>query len=158
MKAIPAEYIPIINPDKLAFTLNQLDVALENVVKTGETRESAYQNKAELVRQKTQCETDIKLAEADAFMNTQGEGKEQHGLVDGKKIMLNNDANRDAYRRSYSAKERRELGNVNAQLNSLDVDYYRANDAWAAAVEASNIIKSKAGLQAALLNFLAGKE
>lgn len=158
MKAIPAEYIPIINPDKIESTMNQLDVILENVVKTGEIREAAYANKAGLIKQKTQCEVNIKLAEADAFMNTEGEGKEQHGVIGDRKILLNNDANRDAYRRSASAAERRELAGVMADLNSLDVEYAKANDTWAAAVESSHIVRAKAVLQAALLHFLAGRE
>lgn len=157
-RPIPAEYIPVLHPDKLMGTLNQLENALEFVHEAGAEREAAYQNKAEFMRQKTIGEANLKIAEAEAFMAAEGEGKDQHGFVNGKKIMLNNDANRDAYRRAFTANELRELSNICANIQALDVDYSRANDVWSAAVEAAHIVRAKAGLQAALLNFLAGRE
>ncbi|MPM81105.1 hypothetical protein SDC9_128157 [bioreactor metagenome] len=157
MKAIPAEYIPVLHPSKLEETVNQLDKVLSHVVTTGHARTEAYSNKAELIRKKTNYESAIKLTEADAFMGTQGEGKDQHGYVRDKKIFLNNDANRDAFRRASSASERTELANVNADIGYIDTQYAQANDAWQAAVESANIVKVKANLQSALLNFLSGR-
>lgn len=157
-RPIPAEYFPVLAPLVIEDTLGQLDAAARWVETTTNDKEAAYSNKMALVVQQAQFETAVKLAEAEAFMNVQGEGKEQYGLIGDKKITLNNDTNRDAYRRCYSAKERRQLADISGKISAIDVDLAQANDALQAAFERSHSVTAKARLQAALLNYLAGRE
>lgn len=156
-QTMPAEYIPVLSPQALEATLKELAFVGENLQAAVQHRMAVDGNKAELIEQKTQLETAVKLTEAEAFMNAAGEGKEQYGLIGDKKILLNNEANRDAYRRSYSAKERKHLAEICGELNAIDVDLARANDTLQATAARANSIKAKAHLQAALLNFLAGR-
>lgn len=157
-KPIPAEHFRILNPNALTDTANQLDLSIKNVLSAGNNRELAYGDKSSLVAEQIQLEAAVKLAEAEAFMNSQGDGKEQYGIVDGKKIMLNNDTNRDAYRRAYSAADRRALAENAGKIAALDVELSQANDTFQIAVKAADTLTAKARLQAALLNYLAGRE
>ena len=156
-RPIPAEHIPVISADMLEKTVRQLDRALNDVQTAGARKEAAYQNKADLFRQQTSMETEVKLAEADAFMRIEGEGRDQYVMEGSRKVPLNNDAARDAFRRRSSAGERRQLADLNAQINAIDVGIATAGDAWFTAKEAVESIRAKANLQAALLNFLAGR-
>lgn len=157
-RPIPAEHFPVLAPQVIEDTLGQLDAAARWVETTTNDKEAAYSNKTTLVIQQVQLETAVKLAEAEAFMNAQGEGKEQYGLIGDKKITLNNDTNRDAYRRCYSAKERREMAEISGKISAIDIELAQANDALQAAFERSHSVTAKARLQAALLNFLSGRE
>ena len=156
-RPIPAEHLPIISSDMLEKTMYQLDSALNNIQEAGAKKEATYQQKAELVRQKTMQETAIKLAEADAFMRIEGEGRDQFVMEGSRKISLNNDAARDAFRRRSSADERRDLAEVNSAINHIDIELSQAGDMWFTAKEAAESVRCKASLQAALLNFLTGR-
>lgn len=156
-RPIPAEHIPIIASGLLEKTLHQLDRALNDVVVAGRNKEAVYQNKADLVKQRTEMETTIKLTEAGAFMLIEGIGKDQYVTVNGQKVPLTNDAMRDAYRRQASAEERKQLASLMGELNCIDVELSKAGDAWFTAKEAVETIRAKANLQAALLTFLSGR-
>lgn len=157
-RPIPAEHFQLLSPDALVATANQLDLANKNVLSAGNNRELTYGDKPSLIAEQTKLEAAIKLSEAEAFMNTIGEGKDQHGFVDGKKITLNNDANRDAYRRAYSAADRRALAETAGKIAAIDVELSQANDTFHVAVKVADTLAAKARLQAALLNFLSGRE
>lgn len=157
VRTMPAEYIPVLSPDEVEKTIRNLDQALDWVVNAGRKKEGTYQDKAGLVKQQTTMEAAVKLAEAEAFMKIEGEGRDQYVMEEGKKIPLNNDASRDAFRRRASAEERRQAANLTAQINAIDVELAEAGDAWFTAKEAVETIRAKAYLQAALLNFLAGR-
>lgn len=157
-RPIPAEHFRVLSPDMLASTINELDSAAKNVISASNNRDLAYSNKAELVRNQMQLETDAKLTEAEAFMNTQGEGKEQYGMINGQKILLNNDTNRDAYRRSASAAERKALAENSGQIAAIDVKLNQSNDTFQSAIKVVDALAAKARLQAALLNYLSGRE
>jgi hypothetical protein len=158
MRSIPAEHFTVLSPQAIEDTVKQLFYIDQEIQNAADHRETVDNNKAELVQQKTQLETAVKLTEAEAFMHVYGEGKEQYGLIGDKKIVLNNDTNRDAYRRSYSAAERKELAEICGEINAIDVDLDRANDMLRAVLERSHIVAARAGLQAALLNYLARRE
>jgi hypothetical protein len=157
-RSIPAEHFLLLSPDALAATASRLDEASRHMLDISQNREVAYADKSSLITEQIKLETAVKLAEAEAFMNSQGEGKEQYGIIEGKKIMLNNDTNRDAYRRASSANERRTLASITGQRAAIDVELSQANDAFQAAVQATDALAAKARLQAALLNYLSGRE
>ena len=154
---IPAEYLGIISPEKLADTVLQLDTTVSDVIETGAAKEAAYGNKRELMRQRSTMETAVKLKEAEAIMQIRGAGKEAYVEIDGQRTFLTNDTARDAFRRMASGAEREELARVNGELEALSVDTAQANDAWYKVTEAAGAIKAKAAVQAALLNFLSGR-
>lgn len=153
-KGVPAEFFPVIQPDALRKTLEQIDAVAGEVIATGKARENAYGNKAELVRATTNLETAIKLAEAEAFMQVSG----NKVTVNGIEIALSNDTNRDAYRRQASKAERQQMAQHSGDIAALDVDYRKADDAFKAAVAAQELVSAKAHVQAALLNFLATRQ
>jgi hypothetical protein len=157
-RPIPAEHFRLLHPDALADTVNRLDTAVDEVISASQNRGFVYGNKSALVSEHTKLETAVKLSEAEAFMNSERDGKEQYGVIDGKKIILNNDTNRDAYRRAYSANDRRTLASITGQIAAIDVELSQANDAFQAAAKAADTLAAKARLQAALLNYLAGRE
>lgn len=156
-RPIPAEHIPVISTDALEKTVRQLEWALSEVQKAGDKKEAAYQDKAYLVTQQHLFDASVKLAEADAFMRIEGEGRDQYVYEEDKKVLLNNDAARDAFRRRASGEERRQLSNFTAKLSARDVEIAKASDAWFTAKETAENIRAKAYLQAALLNFLSGR-
>lgn len=148
------EYLPIINAQKLQDTLQQLDGAVSDVITAGEKRESSYGEKRDLLKRKYELEGRIEVEEAQALMEVKGDGKEAHAIVNGEKVSITNDKARDAYRRYASKEARTELAQVEGQLAQLDVDRFRATDAWETAKAVADLVGNKASLQAALLNFL----
>lgn len=151
------QYLPIISADRLKETLDELQRTQTELAAAAQRRWESYQNKASLMKQKTELETAIKLTEAEAFMeHTEGEGKEQRGIIGDNKILLNNEDNRAAFRRMSSADDRRQLGSVLADLNHIDVEYAHADTAWQEAIEVAAIIKARAALQAKLLGIVGG--
>lgn len=156
MNTIPKELEAIIGTDVLARTMENLDRAMNQIVISASSKNEVYRNKSELMKKKTELETAIKLKEAEAFMETVGEGKEQRGVIDNKTILLNNDANRDTYRRMASANERRELSIVMGELNAIDTDIARSNTEFQKYVELANTIRAKSMVQSSLLNYLGG--
>lgn len=150
-------YLAIISPESLKLTLDQLDFVIQDVEAKGKDKEAAYGEKGPLLRKKTQLDTDIKLAEAEAIMNIRGEGRNQFVIIDDHQVALTNDTTRDAYRRNSSRGQRQELASVEAELAQLDISIAQKNDAWYTAKESSESVRAKSNLQAALLNFLAGQ-
>lgn len=154
-KGIPAEFLQVLNPNEIAATIDQLDAAVQAVVEKGEAKEAAYQEKPQLLRRRTQLETDVKITEAGALMKVQGSGRDQYVVISGEKTYLGNDQARDAYRRMSSKEQREELARINGEVAALDADLQKATDSWYTAKEAADSIRAKANLQAALLSFLA---
>lgn len=155
-RQIPAEFSRIIAPERLDEVMVDLQVSINELITKGEAKEAAYGPKPELLRQKAQLETAIKLTEAEAMGKIQGEGKSQYVVIGGEKMFLTNDQTRDAYRRTASKSEREALALINGELGAQDVAVFRATDGWYTAKEAADKVQAKANLQAALLNFLAG--
>jgi len=156
-RQVPAEFMRLISPDALLATMDSLDLAITAEAQASDAKEASYGNKGDLLRQKAQLETSIKLTEAEAMSKVQGEGKSQYVNVTGEKLYLTNDQSRDAYRRTESKKDREELGRINGELGRLEVDQFKATDAWYGAKGVADSVGKKADLQAALLNFLAGR-
>jgi len=156
-RQIPAEYVPVIHPKQLSDTFEQLNMSVSDILEAGRLRSEASGGKADLLRRKTQLEAAIQLTESEAIMKIRGEGKEAHAIVNGEKVSLTNETARDAYRRNASAEERRQLAEVEAQLAALEVAAMQANDRWFATKDACESVRAKASLQAATLNFLAGR-
>lgn len=107
--------------------------------------------RSEIVRRLKTMETEIKLKEAEAFMQT----VDNTVTIEGKTVKLNNAEMRDAYRRQYSAdlrKERAELEGELAELNVMEAETkQRRQDNYIAA----ECLQRRAGLQSALLTFFA---
>lgn len=156
VRTIPSEYAEILNPDTLAKTLQHLEFGLSDVFEKGAAKEAAYQNKAELMKRSRELETEIQLQESSALMQVQGEGRSAYAVVGDQKFTLSNEDARNAYRRMASKELREEKSFVDAQIQQIEVNLFRANDAWQTAVQAVGLVQSKARLQAALLNYLAG--
>lgn len=151
----PHAELTVLSPKEIQYTADQLDCAISEIGDRQKEKQEAYKNKGDLLKQKTQLETEIKLAEAAAFMNTQSDGKNPVGMIDGKPVTLSNDTMRDAYRRHHSSKQRTRLAEINAEIAVIDVDLQQKNEALHAAKDAAEAAKAKAGLQAALLKFYA---
>lgn len=153
-KTPPADYLKILSPEALVDSINQLNAATQDIIEKGAAKEKAYSNKGELLKQKRQLETRIELEEAEAIMEIRGEARSQYVMIGGEKVALTNDTARDAYRRTASKAARQELADVEADIAKLEVDNFKATDAWYTAKEASDKVQAKAQLQAVLLNFL----
>ena len=97
--------------------------------------------------------TAVELKEAEAFMQIQGEGRNQYAYVNDQKVALTNDTLRDAYRQHYSKEERQQLTEVEQELASIDIKIYQTKDAWETAKESADLVKAKAYVQANLLKF-----
>ncbi|MCO5387831.1 MAG: hypothetical protein NHB14_20910 [Desulfosporosinus sp.] len=155
-RQVPAEFMQLISPAALAETMDSLDRAISAEAAASDAKEASYGGKGDLLRQKTQLETSIKITEAEAMSKVQGEGKSQYVNVAGEKLFLTNDQTRDAYRRMASKSDREELARINGELGRIEVDQFKATDAWYGAKGVADSVGKKADLQAALLNFLAG--
>lgn len=156
-KGIPAEFFRVLAPESLDYTLNALDDAVYSQREAGKAREAAHRDRADYVRRQPQLELDVKLTEAEAMERVEGTGKDAYAMVGGKRMYLTNEAARDAYQLLASEDQRRTLAKNQAEINAIDVDIVRARDKWDTAKEASDTIRAKANLQAALLNFLASR-
>lgn len=154
-KSLPAEHTPVLSPEKIQDTLLQLDSAVSDVLKAGEELDEAYGERAELGKRRVQLETDVKLTEAEAIMLIEGEARSQYVVVGDKKVALNNDTARDAYRRMAAKPQREELAKINAELHSIEVNIEQAKEKRNTAKEANDSVRARANIQAALLNFLA---
>lgn len=154
VKPIPADHMEILNVEKLHATISQLDSATADILEAGEKNEAAYSNKADLVKRAKELETEIQLAESEAFMNVQGEGKDAYAMVGGNKIALTNDKARDAYRIMASKQQREELAQVTSQIAKIDIEIQKTKETYYATQEACQNTRAKASVQAALLNFL----
>lgn len=158
-KPIPRISSPLVCDETLQATLYQLDTAVQDILAAGDANEAAYQEKAELMKKARQLETSIQLSESEAIMTIQGSGKDAFGIItdaDGnqKKVTLNNDTQRDAFRRHFSQADRKELAEVEAEVRRIDINMAKAKDAYNAKQEAISCIRIKATLQANLLAFL----
>lgn len=154
-KKVPIDYVRVLDPLELQASLQQIDAAVQDVLEKGKAREEAYGRKAELIKQKVKLKTAVELKEAEAFMQIQGEGRNQFAYVNDQKVALTNDTLRDAYRQHYSKEERQQLTEVEQELASIDIKIYQTKDAWETAKESADLVKAKAYVQANLLNFLA---
>jgi len=154
-KDLSSEYTSLITLNAIQQTLDQLDICSHDVVEKSGAQKDVFQKKSPLLKRKFELETAVKLTEADAFMLIDSSGK--FVVVNGQQIPLSNDVMRDAYRRQASKEQRKELATVNGDLASIDVDMQQAKDALYGAKDALESAKAKAGLQAALLLFLANR-
>lgn len=157
---VPRINTPVVTDDQLINTINQLDVAVSDILEAGKKNEETYQQKAELARRARQLETSIQLTESEAICTIIGSGKDAYGIYtyeDGRsvKVACNNDTQRDAFRRMFSADDRRELAQVESEIRAIEVAQFKAKDDYDAKKEALSCIRVKAQLQAAALNFLA---
>lgn len=157
---IPAINTPVVTDAQLINTIAQLDVAVTDILEAGKRNEETYQSKADLVKQARQLETEIQLIEAEAVNTICGTGKDAYGIIyneDGTsvKVSVTNDTQRDAFRRHFSADERRELARVESEIRAIEVAQFKAREDYDAKKEALNCIRAKAQLQAAALTYLA---
>lgn len=157
VKRIPAEFIPVIAANKIADTIAELNAGIDDILKVGQAKEAAYANKKELIKQKLELDTEIKLAESDAIMEIRGEARSQYVMIEGEKVMLGNDQARDAYRRMASKDLRRQLAQIEGQIAAIDVDIAKANDNWYSSKDANDNIRAKARVQSSLLEFLSNR-
>jgi hypothetical protein len=157
IRPIPTEYIPIISSRVLETTLIELNAGMEDILKAGQAKEAVYANKRELVKQKVQLDTEIKLVESDAIMEIRGEARSQYVMVGNEKVILGNDTARDAYRRMAAKDLRREMARIDGEIAAIDIDLAKASDCWYCSKDANDNIRAKANVQASLLNFLSNK-
>lgn len=150
----PADVVGIIGPNMLTETADRLDQAVVDIVERGQAKEEAYGDKRGLLLEVFKLREDVKLTEAQAFMEVEGEGRNQYAVLDGKQVPLNNDVQRDAYRRAVSKDVRTRLAKAEGELNALEIDIAEATDSWYTAKEVADLTKNRANLQAALLHFL----
>ncbi|MEK4879368.1 hypothetical protein [Paenibacillus sp. FSL R5-0908] len=153
-RQLPAEYSRLLSPEALEQTAYTLDASIDDILATGQNKESAYGNKGDLLKEKWDLENRIKAEEAAAIMN----GGEDPKFItwEGVKYPFNNDTSRDAFRRTVSKESRKRLAEVEGQLAALDIESYKAKDAWEIAVQNASQVRIRGELQARLLAFLAG--
>lgn len=144
---IPKEYVVLV-PGQIAETVDDLLVSANTLA---EQVDETYKRRGEIVKRLKTLDTEILLKEADAFMQV-GDGT---ALVDGKVIKLSNAEMRDAYRRQFSADLRRERAELEGELEELNVLTAENNQKRREFITASECQMRKAGLQTALLTFLA---
>lgn len=159
-KHIPRIYTPVVNDDQLINTIAQLDAAVSDILEAGKIVEESFQDKMEYVGIARQLETLIQLTESEAICTIVGSGKDAYGIWTDEagqsvKVACNNDTQRDAFRRMFSAKDRKEQAKVEARVKELDILYLKAKENYNAKVEALSCIRAKAQLQAAALTYLA---
>lgn len=157
-QGLPAEYLQVLSVESLEHTLTQIDAVAAEVLEKGKARQEAYGDRKEKVRLATTLETEIKLVEAEAVMNMETVGRDTFVMVGDRRVNLGNETARDAYRRTYSKAQRERKAAVDADINALEIDYRKADDAYAAAVEMSKLIGAKAHVQASLLTFLSTRQ
>lgn len=158
-KHVPTINTPVVTDEQLINTISQLDAAVTDILEAGRKNEETYQNKAELARRARQLETSIQLTESEAICTIIGTGKDAYGLVmmEGKevKVACTNDTQRDAFRRHFSATDRKELASVEADIKAIEVSQFKTREDLDAKKEALSCIRAKAQLQAAALTYLA---
>jgi hypothetical protein len=155
-RQLPAEFYRILSPQSLEQTAYSLDAALDDIIARGQNREDAYGNKADLLREQSKLENDIKITESQAIMDGMGTGDGKIIEWQGVKYPFNNDLTRDAFRRTVTKTQRNRLAEVEGELRALEVEAMKARDGWETVVQASETARRKAHVQAELLNWLAG--
>lgn len=149
------EYHEVLNPGVIKDTLWQLDASLNDLDEVSKKQQAVFGEKGPLLQRKRQLETEIQLAEAEAFMTIQGEGRSQFVVVDGKKISLTNDTMRDAYRRKMSGDLRKKLAEVEGELLKIETEQEKVKDEWFSKKEMVENVRAKAIVQGNLLKYLA---
>ncbi len=153
-KPVPAEFTAIISPQALEQTIDQLELTGAELVQKGQAKEAASTGKGDLLKKKRTLETAIKLTEAEAIMKIEGSGKDAFVTVNGQRQNVGTEQMKDAYRRNISGSLRRELAEVESDIMAMEAGALQASDGWYTVKEASENVRAKAAVQAALLNFL----
>ena len=158
-KHVPTINTPVVTDEQLINTISQLDAAVTDILEAGRKNEETYQNKVELARRARQLETSIQITEAEAINTICGTGKDAYGIIpypDGThvRVAVTNDTQRDAFRRHFSAAERKELASVEADIKAIEVSQFKTREDLDAKKEALSCIRAKAQLQAAALTYL----
>ena len=154
-KHVPTINTPVVTDEQLVSTISQLDAAVTDILEAGRKNEETYQNKVELARRARQLETSIQITEAEAINTICGTGKDAYGIIpysDGTHVRV---AVTNAFRRHFSADERKELASVEADIKAIEVSQFKAREDLDAKKEALSCIRAKAQLQAAALTYLA---
>lgn len=146
----PAGYVPLIQPEKVQESIAYIDNALADVTAAGKEVEQSYAGKVEIIKSIEQLKTSIEIQEAEAFMLLEG-NKVQ---IDGKSVTLSNDKMRDMYRTYVTRESRQRLSELQADLKAIEIKQFKAKDRWDEAKINADLIKSRAYVQANLLNFL----
>ena len=144
----------IIAPAQLEYTADRLKAVIGDFMEADAAVEASYKDRGDLMARRVQLETEIKLDESDALMQIEGEGKTAFAMVGDKKVVMSNEQVRDAYRRTYTRKQREELATVDAQLARIDVDVMKSKDRYKTAADAADSLKAVANVQASLLTTL----
>lgn len=145
----------VLSPVDLDKTLGDLTAYQYQFTLLRQRVQQASDQKGNLLRSKFTLETEISLAESDAIMSIQGEGKDAHVVIDGVKIPMTNDTARKAYMQSVAQDERLALAEVEGQIAQIDADRFRLNDEISILQQEMSAAQSKANLQASLLQFMA---
>jgi len=154
--AAPRENHPVVSDSELQLTVNHLDGGISDIIEAGAKKEELYNNKADLLKEIRELETEIELAEAEAIMEIRGESsRSQYIMRDGEKVAIGNDTAREALMKNNSAKYRKKLAAKEAELARIDQKLSEVNDEKGTVKESNESIRAKARLQAALLNYLA---
>lgn len=132
---VPTINTPVVTDEQLINTISQLDAVVTDILEAGRKNEETYQNKVELARRARQLETSIQITEAEAINTICGTGKDAYGIIpypDGThvRVAVTNDTQRDAFRRHFSAAERKELASVEADIKAIEVSQFKARKTW----------------------------
>jgi len=126
-----------VTDEQLINTISQLDAAVTDILETERKNEETYQNKAALARHARQLETSIQITEAKAINTICGTGKDAYGVINypngtSVRVSVTNDTQRDAFRRYFSATERKELASVEADIKAIEVSQFKTREDLAA--------------------------
>jgi hypothetical protein len=130
---VPTINTPVVTDEQLLNTISQLDAAVTDILEAGRKNEETYQNKAALVRHARQLETSIQITEAEAINTICGTGKDAYGVINypngtSVRVSVTNDTQRDAFRRHFSATERKELASVEADIKAIEVSQFKTRE------------------------------
>ena len=154
-KHVPTINTPVVTDEQLINTISQLDAAVADILEAGRKNEETYQNKAALARRARQLETSIQITESEAINTICGTGIIPSPDGTQVKVAVTNDTQRDAFRRHFSATDRKELASVEADIKAIEVSQFKTREDLDAKKEALSCIRAKAQLQAAALTYLA---
>jgi len=152
---IPAEWVHLVSPEQLADTINQLNGTGQGLVEAGNAKALASSGKGNLLKQKRQLETAIKLTEAEALMKIKGTGKDATGELNGVVFPCGTEQLKDAFRRNASKVQRQELADVEGDIMKLEGDAISKTDDWNTAKEAAENARARAFLQGHILAYMA---
>jgi hypothetical protein len=141
LKPKAEEYSRLLSPEAIETTAARLEAGITDVMGHAKAVDGAYGDKPTLMKRARELETEIKICEAGAMMQTEA-------------AVLKNAEQRDAYRRKASEVLRREQAQVEGQIAYIDAAIAKAKEGREATLQIVESVRAIAHVQAELLGYL----